>query len=94
MPLVPKSGCCIIHLKSAEPAWLDKFERIEFSLGRWVTRGKNAQIGEESCQLSRGTCQNLFSFTIVAVGVTFLKVILNGTKNVLLDQIANFLILS
>ena len=43
---------------------------------------KNAQIGEETCQLSHGTCQNFVSFTIVAVGVTFLKVILNGTKNV------------
>ena len=46
-------------------------------------RAKNAQIGEETCQLSCGTCQNLFSFTIVAVGVTFLKVILKLSKNVL-----------
>ena len=30
-----------------------KFKRIQFSLGRW-----NAQIGDETCQLSRGTCQN------------------------------------
>ena len=38
--------------------------------------------------MSRGTCQNFVSFAIVAAGVTFLKVILNGTKNVL---ISNFL---
>ena len=50
---------------------------------------KDAQIGEETCQLSRGT---FFSFTFVAVRVvTFLKVILELPKNVL---ISNFLILS
>ena len=38
--------------------------------------------------MSHGTYQNFVSFTIVAVEVTFLKVILNGTKNVL---ISNFL---
>ena len=41
---------------------------------------KNAQIGEETCQLSRGTCQNFVSFTFVAVGATFLKVIFLGQR--------------
>ena len=74
----------------ATPLGLEKIERIDFSLGRWVT-SLGAQLGEETCQLSRGSCQNFVSFTFVAVGVTFLKFILNGTKNVL---ISNFLILS
>ena len=52
---------------------------------------KNAQIGEETCQLSRVTCQNFFPFTFVAAGVTFLKVIFVLLKKVL---ISNFLILS
>ena len=41
---------------------------------------KNARIGEETCQLSRGTCQNFFLFTFVAVGVTFLKVIFSSSE--------------
>ena len=76
--------------KNGDTPGSGKFERIEFSLGRWVTSSKkNAQIGEETCQLSRGTCLNFFSFTIVDVEVTFLKVILHLPKNVL---ISNFLI--
>ena len=42
----------------------------------------NAQIDETKCQRGHSTCRNIFPITIVAVEVTFLKVILNGTKNV------------
>ena len=49
-------------------------------MGHWGH--KNAQIGKETCQLSCGTCQ-IFLFTVVAMGVTFIKVILNLPKNVL-----------
>ena len=60
--------------KGTDTVGLEKSRRINFSLGRWSTWGKqNAQIGEETCQLSRGTCQNFFSFTIVAVGITRLE---------------------
>ena len=52
---------------------LEKSRRIDWEDG--PLGAKNAQIGEETCQLSRGICQNLISFTFVAVGVTFLKVI-------------------
>ena len=36
---------------------------------------KNGQKLEDTCQGAMGTCQTLFSFTIQAVAVTFLKVI-------------------
>ena len=42
-----------IYLPIIVESGFQKFKRIQFSLGRW-----NAQIGDETCQLSRGTCQN------------------------------------
>ena len=59
------------------PLWA--WKNLGESIFHWQDgslRAKNAQIGEETCQLSCGTCQNFFSFTVVAVGVTFLKVTL------------------
>ena len=59
------------------PLWA--WKNLGESIFHWQDgslRAKNAQIGEETCQLSCGTCQNFFSFTFVAVWVTFLKVTL------------------
>ena len=44
---------------------------------------ENTQIHESTCQGPRGACQNFFSFTIQAAGVTFPKVILHLLQNVL-----------
>ena len=50
---------------------------------------KNPQTYETTCHLGCGTCQNFFSFTFVAVGVTFLKVTFpiaeKSTKSAILD---------
>ena len=47
---------------------------------------KCTQIDEGMCQGVICTCQNFFSFTNLAVGVTFLKVILHLLKKVLNPQ--------
>ena len=52
---------------------------------------KNAHIEEETMSVEPWDFSEFFSFTFVAVGVTFLKVIFLLSKNVL---ISNFLILS
>ena len=66
---------------------LEKSRRINFSLGRWSTGGKkNAQIGEETCQLSRGTCQNFF-IHFCGRGSHFPQGHFFGSKNVNLKYI-------
>ena len=44
---------------------------------------KCTQIDDDTCQGASRTCQNFFLFTNLAVGVTFLKVILHLLKKVL-----------
>ena len=43
---------------------------------------KCIQIGAQTCQGPSRTCQNFFTFTFKAVGVTFLKVIFQFTEKV------------
>ena len=70
--------------KNGDPPEAGKFWENRFFTGKMDHQGqKNAQVDDTICQGPRRTCQNFFSFTIVAVGVTFLMVILKLFKNVL-----------
>ena len=86
--LSPKgSRACLAErfsAKNGDPPEAGKFWENQFFTGKMDHWGqKNAQVDDTICQGPRRTCQNFFSFTIVAVGVTFLKVILKLSKNVL-----------
>ena len=53
--------------------WMKWFGRIKFSLGRWVTRGTNAQIHDETCQGYSWELLRYFPFAIMTAAITFVK---------------------
>ena len=75
----------------ATPLGLEKFERIEFSFWRWVTRGKKRPNRWGDMSVKPWDLSEFFSFTVVAVGVTFLKVYLVVIKFIQRNNPRNFL---
>ena len=64
-------------VKNGDPPEHGKIWENRFFTGKMDHQGhETPQTYETTCHLGCGTCQNFFSFTFVAVGVTFLKVIL------------------
>ena len=59
----------------ATPLSMEKFGRIEFSQGRWITRVMKTPKSILPYVKVPGELVRIFSVTIVAVGVTFLEVI-------------------
>ena len=60
----------------ATPLELEKFRRIEFSQGRWITRAiKTPKLMRQYAREAIALVGILFPITTVALGVTFLNVI-------------------
>ena len=71
-----------ITVKNGDPSGAGKIWENRFCTGKMGHYGaKCTQIDESMCQGVICTCQNFFPFTNLAVGVTFLKVILQLLQN-------------
>ena len=65
-----------ITVKNGNPPGTGKIWENRFFTGKMDHHGaKCTQIGAQTCQGTSRTCQNFFTFTFKAAGVTFLKVI-------------------
>ena len=77
-----------ITVKNGNPPGTGKIWENRFFTGKMDHHGaKRTQIGAQTCQGTSRTCQNFFTFTFKAAGVTFLKVILHLLQKVLNRQI-------
>ena len=77
-----------ITVKNGNPPGTGKIWENRFFTGKMDHHGaKCTQIGAQTCQGTSRTCQNFFTFTFKAAGVTFLKVILHLLQKVLNRQI-------
>ena len=77
-----------ITVKNGNPPGTGKIWENQFFTGKMDHHGaKCTQIGAQTCQGTSRTCQNFFTFTFKAAGVTFLKVILHLLQKVLNRQI-------
>ena len=73
-----------ITVKNGNPPETGKIWENRFFTGKMDHHGaKCTQIGAQTCQGTSRTCQNFFTFTFKAAGVTFLKVILHLLQKVL-----------
>ena len=73
-----------ITVKNGNPPGTGKIWENRFFTGKMDHHGaKCTQIGAQTCQGTSRTCQNFFTFTFKAAGVTFLKVILHLLQKVL-----------
>merc|ERR1711873_175401 len=70
-----------------DPSGAGKIWENRFFTGKMDHHGaKCTQIGAQTCQGTSRTCQNFFTFTFKAAGVTFLKDILHLLQKVLNRQ--------
>ena len=71
-----------ITVKNGDPPGAGKIWEKRFFTVKMDHHGaKCTQIGAHTCQGSSRSCQNFFTFTFKAAGVTFLKVILHLLQN-------------